>query len=121
MIIWQCPRCNRSIPLSDRTIGQKIPCLCSERSVVREYELFGEIQWESCKELEIFKWWINTEGAERKQRLFACACCREIPDCLVDERSRAAVEVAERFSDGLANVEELDAAHERSHEVYLDL
>jgi hypothetical protein len=47
----------------------------------------------------------------RRRRLFACACVRSVGGHLQDERSRNAVEVAERYADGLANGDELADAY----------
>jgi hypothetical protein len=61
------------------------------------------------------KWrmWIATcPGVmfDKDLRLFACWCVRQAWHLLTDERSRNAVEVAERFAVGAATEEELAAA-----------
>lgn len=53
---------------------------------------------------------LDPQVSERKLRLFACACCRRVWPLLTDPRCRQAVEVAAGFADGLASVEELNAA-----------
>lgn len=54
---------------------------------------------------------LKGKAAERKFRLLACALCRRLFPLLSDKRSREAVEVAERYADGIAKKHELRTAH----------
>ena len=47
---------------------------------------------------------------EREWRLFAVWCARQVQHLIVDERSIAAIDVAERYANGRATSEELAAA-----------
>ena len=80
-----------------------------------------EAEWLACADPGEMLWFLENKQkkppkrkwpklTERKQQLFACACCRRIWHLLVDERSRRAVEVAERCADGSVTNEELVAA-----------
>lgn len=75
--------------------------------------------WDACPRPDWMLWGLERLGLGdgRKLRLFACWCARHTPlgdgrtvwDLLTDQRSRAAVEVAERFAAGEATAEELAA------------
>ncbi len=53
---------------------------------------------------------------DRKWWLFGCCCCDGIRSLLSDKRSQKAIAVAERFVDGLADKDELNAARQEARE-----
>jgi len=53
---------------------------------------------------------LQVKASQRKLRLFACACCRYAWYYLGTDFNRGAVEVAERYADGLADKAELSRA-----------
>ncbi len=81
----------------------------------------NELTWLTCTDPERMLSFLkaSTDGfrvvhdnapRDRKLRLFACACCRQVWHLLTDRRSRQAVEVAEKFADGRATETVLRAA-----------
>jgi hypothetical protein len=76
-----------------------------------------EQQWLTSTEPgALFMWHFSGRGRllSRKLRLFAVACCRLLWSHMRDDRSRNAVEVAERYADGAATADELKAAGRRA-------
>jgi hypothetical protein len=53
---------------------------------------------------------VKGRASDRKLRLFAVECCCRIRDHIADESSRQAIRVSERYADGRATFEELEAA-----------
>jgi hypothetical protein len=70
-----------------------------------------ETEWFNCPDPTPLLKFLRRRASGRKLRLFCCACCRRVWHLLTDESSRQAVEVAERYANGLAGRDELDAAH----------
>jgi hypothetical protein len=68
--------------------------------------------WQVSSDPKAMLEFLRGKVSERKLRLFAAAACRMIWDLIGDKRSRLAVEVAERFADGLAPIGELESALE---------
>ncbi|HWG42702.1 MAG TPA: hypothetical protein VN688_07945 [Gemmataceae bacterium] len=80
-----------------------------------------EQDWLECSDPKKLLYFLRDKGSDRKFRLFACACCRHIWRLLKDDRSRKAVEVAERFAEGEATRRELSRAGNDAHVVWNEL
>ncbi len=70
-----------------------------------------EEEWLACDDPELAIEPIRATCSDRKARLFGCCKRFLVWDYLVDERSQRALEISERYADGLATAEELNAAH----------
>ncbi len=74
-----------------------------------------EAEWLACIDPTPMLEFVCEDATERKLRLFGVACCKRMWTLLRDERSRTAIEVAERYADGMAGEKELrDAARASS-------
>jgi hypothetical protein len=77
-----------------------------------------EAEWLACTDSDaLFDHLTRCAVSPRKKRLLSCGCCRLIWDQL-EERSRAAVTVSERYADGLADLPELERAAEMAEAVW---
>jgi hypothetical protein len=73
-----------------------------------------EADWLTCADPDLMLDYLDGKVADRKLRLFACAVCRRLWHLITLRPCRRAVEVAERFADGLATAEECDAANDEA-------
>jgi hypothetical protein len=71
-----------------------------------------EAEWEGCTDPEKMANSLLPRVSNRRWRLFGVACVRRVAHLLGDERSRTAVETAEKYADGLINGKEALAVEE---------
>jgi hypothetical protein len=70
-----------------------------------------EKEWPECNDPKLMFKTLRCRLRHRKNRLFAAACCRCNWHYFTDQRSRTAIETAERHADGAARDDELRQAH----------
>jgi hypothetical protein len=70
----------------------------------------NESSWLACTNPQLMLEYLRGKASERKLRLFGSAVCRLVWHLFTDEQARKAIEVVERYADGLASDSELDAA-----------
>jgi hypothetical protein len=77
-----------------------------------------EADWLTCTDPAPMLEYLRGRAGDRKLRLFAVACCRRVWHRMADKCSRRAVEVAERYADGLATPQTLLKWHWAALEAY---
>jgi hypothetical protein len=70
----------------------------------------SEAEWLACYDTYQLLQEMVGRASDRKFRLFGCACCRRIWHLMPDERWKHAVQVVERWADGLASEADLVSA-----------
>lgn len=75
-----------------------------------------EEEWLGSDKFDTMLEWLRPDEKARKTRLFKCACCRLMWELLVDQRSRAGVEIAERCADGGVDTAEINRACSEANE-----
>jgi hypothetical protein len=81
-----------------------------------------EQEWPACTDPETMLEYLRGKASNRKNRLFACACGWQLLQSLTqtDVRSRQALEVGERFADGLSTEPQYLAACAEAQEAVMD-
>jgi hypothetical protein len=73
-----------------------------------------EEEWLTCNDPQAMIQFLRVKGKKRKLALFGVACCRRISRLCQDERSALAIDVAERYADRQARIDELRMANRQA-------
>jgi hypothetical protein len=119
MLYCECPCvcCDTQVfLLPDGSTGEGIVCpSCGRPLRAAVLQPFGEPEWLVNDSPGVLAAFDEVRCAsKRKRRLFSCHCCRLVWNLLTDQRSRIAVEVAERAAEGAVIQMELDAANQQA-------
>ncbi len=79
-----------------------------------------EEEWLTASDPAAMLEFIRAKTSDRKLRLFACACCRNIWHLMKFENSRIAIDIAERFAEGGALEVELQLARRAANVLKTD-
>jgi biotin carboxyl carrier protein len=69
-----------------------------------------EAEWLACADPSPMLNFVQDKASKRKLLLFACACCRLIQARCPKDQNQQRIETLQRFADGLAAMEEIEAA-----------
>ena len=75
-----------------------------------------EPEWWTCADPTPMLAFVRGKVSDRKLRLFAVWCCRELLDRIIDPFSRKALRIAERFADGEVDEHKLRLAWESARQ-----
>ena len=77
-----------------------------------------EAEWLVCTDPTPMLQYLRDKASDRRFRLFAGACCRQVWSMLANQECRNLVEVSEQFADELASLSELENAREAVEESF---
>src|SRR5262249_31004310 len=110
----------RPLPAAAATIIEQT----AEAPRMVEHPYLGPIlceeHWQASGDPERMEKFLGERGSRRRWQLFACECCWRILPLLTDDRSRAAVSLAERQAEGLAGPADVADALEEAHVAVLE-
>jgi hypothetical protein len=74
-------------------------------------------EWLACTDPEPMVEFLRARASDRKLRLFAVACCMRTSQFFKNEQTKNALDIVERFADGLTSQEELRQAAEKADQI----